>query len=285
MACGTEALLTSAPSSHVVEIPQRVIRQPKRRLGTPGPPVIEMITAGRGGADVRIRIYLWLFALLSTRGYGSLDLKRTTGEWATLLNVMPDGSEGNQRKRVLAARRVARALAYLKEANLIGRPEPGVVRLLDPDRSGWDYQPWSKHDRDAREQERQRIHGIYLDRTDLRRGAYWEDDPLRLPAALWTNGTISALPAPALAVLLILWDYETKRGPIIDVPKSRAYEYPVSHSTWHRGTTELERLELITRHQGALVFPAVTSNPKVREDRHRVRWALNHTNLEAPDAW
>jgi hypothetical protein len=266
----------------MVEIPQRAIRQPKRRTDTPGPPLIEMIAAGRGGADVRIRIYLWLFALLSTRGFGDLDLKRTTGEWATLVNVMPDGSEHNQGKRVLAARRVGRALTYLEECKLIGRPEPGVIRLLDPDRSGRDYQPWTQHDRDARERERDRIHGIYLDRTDLRRGAYWEDNPLRLPATLWTSGTISGLPAPALVVLLVLWDYERGIAGVFDIPKSRPYEYPLSHATWHRGTTELERLGLITRHLGALVFPGTNTNPKMHEDRHRVRWALNHTALEAP---
>jgi hypothetical protein len=107
----------------------------------------------------------------------------------------------------------------------------------------------------------------------------WEDDPLRVPAVLWTNGTVSALSAAALAVLLVLWDYEAEKGVVISVPKSRAYEYPVTHATWHKGTAELEACGFVARHNGPLLFQATNANPKVTSNRHRLRWQLNHDAL------
>lgn len=280
-AARAEPLLASVGVGHMVEIPQRAIRQPRRKQGKPKPPLIEMLAAGRGAAEVRLRLYLWLWASLSTREFGNLDLKRTTGEWAELLDVMPEGATHNQGKRAIASRRVARAQAYLQDQGLVARPEPDVLRLLDPDGSGRDYRPWSEDDVREREREQDRLEDFYAHRTDLRRSQHWEMRPLRLPASLWTNGTISALPATALVALLILWDLEDEPGTVTSVRKSRPYEYPMSHDSWTRGTATLTRTGFVHRHNGALVLPASNANPKVTEDRYRVRWAIDHERLTA----
>jgi hypothetical protein len=130
-----------------------------------------------------------------------------------------------------------------------------------------------------RRRERDDLDRFYGSRIDYRRSQVWEDEPLSLPATLWTNGTISALPAAAIIVLLILLDYEAEPGALIKVPKSRAYEYPVTHSTWHKGLTTLESAGLICKAAGPLVFPASNANPKIATDRHRAQWRINHQSL------
>lgn len=46
-ACRTEPLLSSLGPGHLVEVPQRALRQPKRRQGVAPPPLIRMLGAGR----------------------------------------------------------------------------------------------------------------------------------------------------------------------------------------------------------------------------------------------
>ena len=79
----------------------------------------------------------------------------------------------------------------------------------------------------------------------------------------------------------MLWDYEDTPGETITVPKSRAYEYPVTHTTWHKGLSELETAGIITREPGLLIFTA-NANPKVTTDRHRMRWRIDHQALIGP---
>ncbi len=277
--CRDEPSLRTASPSHLVEIPQRLIRQPRRRPEIPAPPLIRMLDVGRGGAEVRVRTYLWLWASLSVRSYADVTLRRTTGEWAVLANVLDPQDEHNQAKRSAAARRVARALDYLQSNRLISRPQVDLVQLLDPDGLGRRYIPWSDGYLRERRVDREKLETFFMGRDDLRRSQLWEDEPLKLPAKLWTNGTISSLSAAATAVLLILWDYESEPGELINVPKSRAYEYPLAHSSWHKGLTELESAGLIHKEAGRLVFPAGNANPNVTSDRYRSRWRIDRPSL------
>lgn len=278
-ACRDEPSLRTVSPSHLVEIPQRMIRQPRRRREIPAPPLIRMLDVGRGGAEVRVRTYLWLWASLSVRSYADVTLRRTTGEWAVLANVLDPQDEHNQAKRSAAARRVTRALDYLEAHRLVSRPQVDLVQLLDPDGLGRMYVPWSDGYLREREVDREKLEVFFMGRDDLRRSQLWEDEPLRLPAKLWTNGTISSLSAAATAVLLILWDYETEPGELIIVPKSRAFEYPVNHSSWHKGLAELERAGLVHKVSGPLIFSAANANPKVTSDRHRADWRIDHAEL------
>jgi hypothetical protein len=233
-----------------------------------------MLDVGRQGAEVRVRLYLWLFACLSTRNFANVDLRRTTGEWAMLINVMREGEFTDQRKRTVAARRVARATDYLVAQKLAARVRPGTVRLLDPDGCGQPYRPWDAATVSARAKERADIErGFSYQRLDYRRSRVWEDRPLRLPAKLWTNGAVSALTAPALTVLLVLWDYHQDKGPGFEVPKSRAYEYPISHATWQKGTDQLRAAGIASAVPGAAIFGSVACTGSMR--RHRLSWTLH----------
>lgn len=283
-ACLSEPLLSSIGPGHVVRLPQRALRQPRRRPDIPAPPLIRMLAAGRGSAEVRVRIYLWAWACLSTRNYSSIDLRKPTLDWAAIANLIADDTPGAKthkemtaRKEAMASagRRVTRAIDYLESEKLISRPKPDLLCLLDPDCSGRPYEPWSPAVIAERRKERDDLYRFYASRIDYRRSQVWEDEPLALPATLWTNGTISALPAAAIIVLLILLDYEAEPGDLIKVPKSRAYEYPVAHSTWHKGLSNLESAGLIQKEPGPLVFSATNANPRIVTDRHRARWRIN----------
>ncbi|MGI9053528.1 MAG: hypothetical protein ACR2HQ_12920, partial [Ilumatobacteraceae bacterium] len=155
--------------------------------------MVEMISVGRGAAAIRQRLYMWLWAAASTRGAGAPAVARSTGDWAELVNSIPDGAADHQRKRALGARRVANAIRYLESAALIRRDAEGSVELLDPDRSRRPFVPWSPAVRRERADERRRLESFFQERTDLRRGQFWEEDPIRVHASLWTSGIVSAL--------------------------------------------------------------------------------------------
>lgn len=287
-ACRSEPLLASMGPDHLVEIPQRVLRQPHRRADLPTPPLIRMLATGRGAAEARLRTYLWTWAALSTRSYSNVDLRKPALEWAALANVLPDDDleleahprHGARDAQVRAAtRRVSRAIEYLQSERLVRWSKPDLIWLLEPDGTGRAYEPWSTAILDGRDKDREDLARFYGYRTDYRRSWVWEDPPLAIPAAVWTNGIISALPAASLVVLLILWDYESEPGAPILVPKSRAYEYPVKHSTWNNGLADLEAKGLIERSRGPLVFSASNANPKVTSDRYRARWQIKHAAL------
>jgi hypothetical protein len=238
-----------------------------------------MLGAGRQAAEVRVRVYLWLWAGLSTRGYQNVDLRRTTGTWAELVDIVADDAVSHQAKREQAARRVTRAINYLSSEGLVRREGRDTLRLLEPSGStDAGFEPWSAEHRRSRDKDRSDLARFYSTRLDYRRSAVWEDNPLQLPAELWMNGTISALPAAAIVALLILWDYEAAPCELIIVPKSRPYEYPVSPSTWRNGLAQLESRGLIARELGPVLFRASNSAPDAG-DRHRIRWRINHEQL------
>lgn len=269
-----EAVLgTLDPRSAVVVIPQRSIRRPFPR--SLQPPIPAMLNVGRGAADVRVRLYLWLWAVTSARK--PAPYRRTTGEWAQLLNLL--GRPTVPRERAAAARRVSSALAYLADGHLVRRTDRDTTRLLDPDGSGADFEPWTDEQMRAREVRRRELAEEWGDAVDFRITDVWEDAPLRIPVALWLNGTISALPGPALASLLVLLDHQRRSDEdVIWVPKSRTHQYCIGPDSWRAGLHVLEQFGCIHRVYGARILaPGV--NSKAPEGRRRVGWKIDERRL------
>lgn len=273
-----DPFVRAAGREATVPLPQRAIRQPGRWPGY-APPIPSLLTSGQRGADVRVRLYLWIWFTCSVRGFSTQPIRRTTGDWAVLLNLCPDVS--SPRIRAIAARRVARAAAFLKEQELIGRPREGEWRLLDPTGSGDPYQPWTSDQATEREHRWLKYEQQWGLAADRRRTPVWEERPIDLPVQLWTNGSVSILSGRALAVLIVLLDYEQRLGSDggdFRVPKSRPYEYPLSHHVWQDGTEELALLGYVLKRKGERIFRADPSDPRRATDRHRTSWRIDHRN-------
>lgn len=240
-ACAKEPLLSFHPPETEVRIPHVAFRSSSDRR----PPLADMIAAGRGAADVRIRLYLFVLAL--TRIGGPHPILRSTGDWALILNFIPEGRERNRKFRAQAARRVARAIDYLVDAELVRQPAQGQLHI-----AGYDLEKieWSEN-----------------------RGRY-----VAVPVSLWTNGTISTLSGRANLALLALLDQEDEPGREIRMPRRRKTLYAVSNDTWYEGLKELEQFGLIHRVEGTKAFSA-KANPKLGQDRYRTRWKVNHRSL------
>lgn len=283
-ACQKDAELTRVGEQHVVAVPQRAFRKPGRPVR--GEPVLtRMPEVGHGGGDVRVRLYLWMWAIASTRPRPDLPIKRSTGEWAVLLNLLPGARANHREARALAARRVARAQEWLVSAKAARRGGRGEMVLLDPSCDGSPYRPWTEAElveRSARRSEYQAAWGNSYDQR--RAGDYWEDDPLKVPVAVWTNGTVSALSGAALVALLVLLDLERRLDlydkPILP-PKSRPNDYPLSAHVWRRGTEELVAYGCIRRHQGPSVFGGRAGGDD--SSRYRSMWRIDHRRLEGRD--
>jgi hypothetical protein len=272
--CRDEPLLSGLGVDHVLELPQRVIR--RRTPSDPAPPLAQMISTRRG--DVRVRLYLWLWALVGARGQPRTPYRRTSGEWALLLNLLAEPAANNQRARAAAARRVSRAGDYLESHSLIRRTRRDEIQLLDPTGHGEPFEPRSEvelADRDRRRAELARW-------TNPRTRELWEDPPLKIPAALWTNGTVSALSGAALATLLLLWDQPESEDGYRWPPRIRTHQYGLSSDTWQNGTTELLELGCIRRRQGALLFRG-GSNIHVDTDRYAYGWKIDRNRLLGKD--
>lgn len=277
-----EPLLGRRSRAGTVPIPQRVVRQPGRWAAMPVPPLIRMLNVGHGAADIRVRLYLWLWACASYRAFEPEPVHKTTGAWAVLLNLLPLADTSHRARRAGAARQVARAADYLIAEHLASRPRQSELQLLDPSGTGRPYQPWTAQQLRDRNELRSKYAESWGTQTDIRRTTVWEDPPIQVPMTLWTNGSVSALSGAALVVLLVLLDYEEEPGSRIRVPKSRPYEYPVSRDSWVKGTHELKALKFLWPHQGRKVFPVSNANPRVTKDRYQTAWTINHRRLKNP---
>lgn len=268
-------LATLHPRSATVAVAQRAFRRP--HAGHSVPPFAALLSVARGGADVRVRLYLWLWAVTSARQ--PAPYQRTTGSWAELLNLVEDQWRGHPEKRSHAARRVATAMRSLEDEMLVRRLDRDTIRLCDPDRSGTDYHPWTDADVAVREAERREIERRWQHLTDFRVTRLWEDPPLRVPIALWLNGTVSALPAPALVALLVLLDHRPDESGVIWVPKTRTHEYCVRRDSWYSGLRTLEDFGCVHRVEGPLLIARGVNKQFAPDGRRRVGWKLNTRRL------
>lgn len=202
-----------------------------------------IVSAARGAAEVRLRLYLWLWAVGAVRPETVPVHRHTSGEWAVLLNLLP--SPNNQRLREQAARRVSGALRWLADEALVERVGRDGVRLLDPDGSGAEYRPWTPEEVTERDRTRAYLTGVVGLRA--RETSVWEDTPVEIPLAWWVNGTVSALSARALAVLLVCFDHQRAGTGLFDVPKVRRSQHCLGPDSWKRGIAELEALACLRR--------------------------------------
>lgn len=282
VSCRKEATVASvSPRSTMVVIPQRAIRRPILRFRLP--PTATAVAAPAGAGDVRMRLYLWLWAIYSARQFREPTYRRTTGDWAELLNLV--ARRGHQQQRANAARRVAAAIKHLRSRRLIDVPSRDEITLLDPDGSGNVFTPWTAYDLAERNKRREDVARMLGTRYETRRHlAVWEDEHLELPLAVWVNGTVSALSGRALAVLLVLWNFErAARGEPFRVPKVKQSQFGLRNDLWHAGVTELEEFGCVRRvadKSRAPVFAAGVNRRVTTGSVHHVLYKIDHRRLE-----
>lgn len=143
------------------------------------PPLARLLRAGRSG-DVRLKLEL-SFLWLAVRPPHDLELPNRV--WAQLLDLTdPEG---------LGTRRIRQAIGALAEERLVDieprAGQPNRILLLDEGGSGRPYTIPGKAYNQARG-----------------KGDEWRHRYIRVPEALWTNGWLPVLSAPALAMLLVL---------------------------------------------------------------------------------
>lgn len=281
-ACRTEATVASvSPRSTFVVIPQRAIRRPILRFDLP--PTAAAVAAPGGAGDVRMRLYLWLWAIYSARQFREPTYRRTTGEWAELLNLVT--RRGHQRQRANAARRVSAAMKYLRARRLIDIPRRDEIKLLDPDGSGDVFTPWTDRELAARNKQRSDVARMLGTRYETRRHlAVWEDEHLTVPLAIWVNGTVSALSGRALAVLLVLWNFERDApNEPFRVPNVKHSQFGLKNDLWHDGVKELEEFGCVRRIRDETRAPAFAAGVNRRITTgpvHHVLYKIDHRRLE-----
>ncbi len=107
---------------------------------------------------------------------------------------------------------------------------------------------------------------------------------LTVPLAVWVNGTVSALSGRALAVLLVLWNFERDApGAPFRVPKVKHSQFGLRNDLWHAGITELKEFGCVRRVRDTSREPAFPAgvNRRVRTGPvHHVLYKIDHRRLE-----
>lgn len=232
----------SLPSTEAVEAAAAAQRRAKRnapvrysfirryQAGEVDPPLARILRGGHGGrgGDVRLRLYLSLLWMARDDPTFSFPARA----WAALLGLDTPTTNG--------ARRVKQALRWLDEAGFLHLERaPGrdsVVHLLDDSGSGQAYElPGTTHTRlkNAGKAAESRKH-LYV----------------QLPAALWTQGWMSLLHGPAVAMLLVFY-LESRPGHdgakewVWISPTSAQQRYALSEDTRTKGVRQLKAAGLV----------------------------------------
>lgn len=281
-ACCTEGNVASVDFNTDVVIPQRTIRRPTLRFAVP--PIGRMVAVAGGAGDIRVRLYLWLWAVFAARQQREATYRRTTGQWAELLNLIERRSHREERAK--GARRVSAAIRYLQGQGLIDVPFHGGITLLDPDGTQGRFIPWTDQVLAEREQQRDELRRRFGEGFEIRRHPdLWEDEPLRLPLKIWVNGTVSVLSGRALAVLLVLWNFERNRSTdsrMFPVPKVKRTQFGLANDIWHKGLRELEAYGCIVRKMDKSCRPVFDKgvNSRVPEAVFPVLYRIEHQRVE-----
>lgn len=235
------------------------------------PPLVSLLEPpGRGGADTRLGLWLWLYLEACRRvelgGPPILRVRRR--EFAARLHLLEANEFGNDRVRDSRARRVDNALRHLRERHLVVARSRGEVELCDHLGSGRPFEPESESARDERRRRLKKLVfwrlptgrneiGKAVKRTHrpadpaaVRRsrrlddgrwlGDEWEGDAIRLPLDLWANGWVSALPARALLALFVLLDEHQIQGTEwFRVPRVLQSQFTLGPDVWHGGLARL----------------------------------------------
>lgn len=207
------------------------------------PPLARLVsTGGRGGA-VPLKLYLALIWRCSAEPHSTDILAR---RWAALL--------GLEEPDTLGARRVTKALNLLEELRLVSlerrRGDSTVITLLHESGSGDPYSlPSTAYTRSMTDAERE------------------SNRYFKVPPALWTEGHVQSMSAPALAMLLVLLAERNRDGRRTWWSTDRFPSlFSLSPTVRSKGTAELVERRLITVNK-----ELVTSAPSATFSRERVR--------------
>ena len=200
------------------------------------PPLARILRGGQGGA-VRLKV---LLSMLWFAGGWPHDTSYPARGWAGLLGLPEFETNG--------ARRVSAAIEWLEQEDFVGvRKRPGVpsrVRLLDERGTGEPYElPFAALDvkREANE--------------PLTRDDYY----VTLPHQFWTQGWISILKAPAVAMLLVMIQeaaYSRRTRGLWHSPAQAKKRFGLSQDTRTAGLRELVSYRIVDKRTGP-VSPGV----------------------------
>lgn len=198
-----QAAVVKAQRTASVQFPLGFVRSPS------GDPVLaRLMRGGRGGGEVRLRLYLTLRMQATAPPFRLPG--RTSSSLAGLLNLSP----------IKGPRRVTDALHWLEENKLLTKSpvqgKPASLTLLKPDGSG---DPLSDR---------------------------WERRYLTLPIELWTLGWILRMSGRSLAVYTALTELtggKDQEGAVM--PGERKAEYGMSDDTWTRACRELRDMGVL----------------------------------------
>ena len=200
---------------------------------TPGagkPPLARLLRSGRAG-DVRVGLYLSFLWFAAAEPF---DLAYPARAWAALLGL--DDPAGN------GTRRIRQAMSALSTEKLIEiTPRPGQPsRVILREETG-DNRPYTVPGA---------MYNKHRGGSDEQRHRY-----VQIPDAMWTNGWISVLSGPGLAMLLVLMTERAGRPADTDlwISTSRAKtDYAISDETRSRGLRELRAAGLVTARRAAI---------------------------------
>lgn len=230
-----------APSVEVLSTAEVAARRAKKeapvRFGfigrehsdEPDPPLARILRGERGGRGGDVRLRLMLSLLWFVRDVPQLSFPARA--WAELLGLPDPVSRG--------ARRIKDALRWLDRHDFLRlETSPGrdsVIHLLEETGSKRPYE----------------LPGATYSRLKKDRVASAPHRYIRLPRELWTNGWISRLSGPAIAMLLVLWreagtEADQDVHPQVWLSPSLADQrYALSEDTRYKGVRELQRAHLV----------------------------------------
>lgn len=257
--------LTSSAARRV-EIPIRVgfVERFDVDTAAAGPadtaPLAQLVSVGGRGGGVAIKLFLAIVWRCSAAPF-STDVSART--WAALLDLPDPSNRG--------ARRVTDALRTLERHNLIRlehrRGEPSVIHLLDEHGHGAPYSLPSTAMVTGPKKQRDQKH-LYF----------------KIPTALWTNGQIQSMSAPALAMLLVCLASERGRYGRSQWWSTEAFpnRYGLSPTTRSRGTRELveRKLLIVTKELVANSKTSGFGSEKVRNRYQLVNETLGRAHTD-----
>jgi hypothetical protein len=193
-------------------------------------------------------------------------------------------------KREAAARRVDNAFARLRRDGLVQRFDRQSWLVLQDDGTNSPYRAETPDQLDARLARRRELfaraqYGQRSLRYDSvrrlpRPGAageprgvvvhdYWEEQPIAVPLALWSNGWVSGLSGAALVTLLVLLDQsrDVAVESQVVVPRIRRSQYALSKEVWRKGRDELRAGRIIDVGAGARAGAVVRDRYELFLDR------------------
>lgn len=229
----------------------------RERVDEPDPPLARILRGERGGrgGDVRLRLELSLLWFVRDDPVLSYPARA----WAALLGLPDPETRG--------ARRIKDALRWLAHHDFIRlETAPGrdsLVHLLEDTGSTRHYE----------------LPGATYSRLKNNRVAAAPHRYIRLPRELWTQGWLSVLSGPAIAMLLVLWleagtNAENDTHPLVWISPSMADQrYGLSEDTRTKGVRQLQRAGLID------IFRRPVSPDTFEYRRVRNVYQLDRTHL------